>query len=135
MESLLKKIQEHQENLKAENTMTDQWMVGMRLMCQIHQRCTFCKLGHSQFEDHAWDVILGNPFLLTLNSKDKIQFEHRENGLAVLQKSLILLGDFLAGSAQCIRLHDFTQNLRYYVQNCILSEQSNPFPQISQELI
>ena len=56
-----------------------------------------CKLGHSQFEEQAWDVMLGNSFSVNLKfSRVKYNFEYRENGMAVWQKSLMLMGDFLS---------------------------------------
>ena len=41
---------------------------GYDLMCKVNQRQISCKLGHSQFEDHTWDVMLGIAFMLTLNT-------------------------------------------------------------------
>ena len=40
----------------------------MSLIYKVNQRQISCKLGQSQFEDHTWDVMLGIPFLLTLNT-------------------------------------------------------------------
>ena len=68
MASLLKKIQKQQNNLNAERRTIFQWLVGMRVMCKVNQMQISCKVGHSQFEDHTCEVMLGNSFMLTLNS-------------------------------------------------------------------
>ena len=73
MASLLKKIQEQQETLNAERRTIFQWLVGMRVMCKVNQMQMSFKVGHSQFEDHTCEVMLGHSLMLTLKTDMRLK--------------------------------------------------------------
>ena len=68
--------------------------------------------------------MLGNSFSLNLKFlRVKYNFEYRENGMAVWQKSLMLMGDFLSVQhSPSLHLGKYwlhMGNFGYYVQSCI----------------
>lgn len=79
MESLHTRLRLQQIYVEIERNSASLFSVGMKLMCKVNQRQICCKLGHSQLEDHAWDVMLGSCFSVNFKFlRVKYNFEQRE---------------------------------------------------------